>query len=164
MKLSTVKKICVTYIVNHFLAGTYAFSLKRRLLKSIGYEIGENSKIVGPIYNTGKLVIGSNTWIGRNFTVEGNGRVHIGDNCDIAPEVAFQTGGHLLGNENRRAGKGVAYNIEVGNGTWMGARSTVVGNTKIGTGCFVTACACVAEDIENNNMVGGVPAKVIRKL
>lgn len=40
-------------MVNHVLAGTRFFPAKRNLLRSIGYEIGENTKIVGPIHNTG---------------------------------------------------------------------------------------------------------------
>ena len=73
MKLKTIKKRIVIYLVNHTLAGTRFFSEKRNLLRSIGYEIGENTKIVGPIYNTGTLRIGANCWIGCNLTVHGNG-------------------------------------------------------------------------------------------
>ena len=94
MKLKTIKNRIVIYLVNHTLAGTRFFSEKRNLLRSIGYEIGENTKIVGPIHNTGTLRIGANCWIGCNLTVHGNGTVTIGDNCDIAPDVTFLTGGH----------------------------------------------------------------------
>ena len=45
MKLKTIKKRIVIYLVNHTLAGTRFFSEKRNLLRSIGYEIGENTKI-----------------------------------------------------------------------------------------------------------------------
>lgn len=103
-------------MVNHVLTGTRFFPAKRNLLRSIGYEIGENTKIVGPIHNTGTLRIGANCWIGCNLTVHGNGIVTIGDNCDIAPDVTFLTGGHQMGDHNRRAGKGESYHITVGSG------------------------------------------------
>ena len=164
MRLSTLKQKMVIYIVNHFLSGTYAFELKRNLLNSIGYTIGINTKIVGPIYNTATLKVGENTWIGRNFTVEGNGRVTIGNNCDIAPSVSFQTGGHEIGLAERRAGIGRIFNIEIEDVTWIGACSTILGNTTVGKSCFITSCACVTHDIPANSMAGGVPAKVIRKL
>ena len=48
MKLRTIRKRIVIFIVNHVLNGTRFFAAKRRLLRSIGYEIGENTKIVGP--------------------------------------------------------------------------------------------------------------------
>lgn len=151
-------------MVNHFLTGTKFFALKRKLLCSIGYEIGENTKIVGPIMNTGHISVGRNCWVGRNLTVHGNGSVIIGDNCDIAPDVMFLTGGHQIGNAERRAGAGETYQITVGSGVWIGARATILLNTVIGDGAAVAACACVTRDIPGNTLAGGVPARVIKEL
>ena len=164
MKLKTIKKRIVIYLVNHVLAGTRFFPAKRSLLRSIGYEIGENTKIVGPIYNTGTLRIGANCWIGCNLTVHGNGTVTIGDNCDIAPDVTFLTGGHQMGDHSRRAGKGESYHITVGSGVWIGGRVTLLLNTSIGDGSMIAACACVPKDVPADTMVAGVPAKVMKEL
>lgn len=152
--------------VNKHLVGTKEkhFEKKRRLLNSIGHDIGEGTKIVGPVYCTGKLVVGKSCWIGRNLTVNGNGTVTIGDNCDIAPDVAFQTGSHEIGTPERRAGKGYTRDVSVGNGCWLGAHSTVLGGVTVGNGCVVAACACVVSDVAENTLVGGVPAKEIRKI
>ena len=154
------------FIVNKLYVGTNPkhFEIKRRLLNSIGFEIGNGTKIVGPIECTGKLEIGDNCWIGKNMRINGNGNVTIGDNCDIAPEVTFQTGGHEIGDASRRAGKEIICSQRVGNGVWIGGRSTIVGNTTIGDSCVIAACACVVHDVEANMLVGGVPAKVIRRL
>lgn len=159
-----VKRVTVHILVNRLLTGVKHFEIKRRLLNSIGYEIGENTKIVGPIECYAKLRIGKNCWIGKNLIVNGNGTLCIGDNCDIAPEVTFLTGGHKIGNASRRAGMGESYTISVGNGVWIGARSTILNNTVIGDGVMIAACACVTCNVENNLMVGGVPACVIRSL
>lgn len=164
MKLRTVKKICVMFCVNHIFAGTWAFDTKRKLLRSIGYEIGEGTRIVGPMFCTGTLRIGNDCWIGRDFTVNGNGTVVIGNNCDVAPSVMFLTGGHEIGTEHRRAGKGQTYTIQIQDGTWIGARSTVVKNVTVGRGCVIAACACVISNIPDNALAGGVPAKLIREL
>ena len=110
------------------------------------------------------MKVGNNSWVGKNLTINGNGVVIIGDNCDIAPEVTFLTGGHQIGTADRRAGKGETYTIEVGDGTWIGARSTISGNIKIGKSCVVAACACVTQDLADSRLVGGVPAKEIRVL
>ncbi len=156
----------VNYCVNKRFAGTKSkhFEKKRALLNSLGHDIGEGTKIVGPVFCTGRLVIGKNCWVGKNLFVNGNGTVIIGDNCDIAPEVAFQTGGHEIGDSTRRAGKGFTKDIEVEDGCWIGARSTVLGGVKIKKGSVVAACACVTKNVEENTVVGGVPAKEIRKL
>lgn len=164
LKLATVKRIVVVYLVNHIYVGTRCFETKRRLLNSIGYEIGEGTRVVGPVFCTGHVKIGKNCWIGRGFTVHGNGAVTVGDNCDIAPEVVFLTGGHEIGNSSRRAGSGEIYDIEVGSGTWIGARTTIGRSVTVGSGCVIAACACLMKNVENNKFVGGVPAREIRTL
>ena len=154
------------FLVNKVYAGTKPknFEKKRRALLVLGYEVGEGTKIVGPIFCYGKLKIGENCWIGKNFTVNGNGMVVIADNCDIGPEVTFQTGGHTIGNELRRAGEGKIFNQSVGEGTWIGGRATICNETKIGKGCVIAGCACVCNNVEDNTLVGGVPARLIRRL
>lgn len=164
LHLRGIKRRVYLYLVNHVYVGTRKFEKKRKLLNSIGFFIGENTKIVGPIECSGNLIVGKNCWIGKNFKVNGNGTVKIGDNCDIAPEVTFQTGGHIIGESKRRAGKGVNFSQSVGDGTWIGGRTTVIGNSNIGAGCVIAGCACVNRDVEDNSLVGGVPAKLIRKL
>ena len=134
------------------------------MLNSIGFDIGEGTKVVGPIDCTGTLKVGKNCWIGKNLSIHGNGSVVIGDNCDIAPDVTFLTGGHAIGSAERRAGQGETYRITVGNGTWIGARTTILGKTAVGNSCVVAACACVHKDVLSHSLVGGVPAKEIRKL
>lgn len=164
LHLYGIKKRIYLFIVNKVYVGTKNFEKKRKLLNSIGYEIGVNTKIVGPIECYGKLIIGENCWIGKNLKVNGNGTVTIGDNCDIAPEVTFQTGGHLIGSFERRAGEGRIYNQSVGNGTWIGGRTTILNETHIGNSCVVAGCACVIKNVADNTVVGGVPAKEIRSL
>lgn len=155
------------YRVNVLLAGTKAknFKKKRRLLNQLdNFDIGEGTKIVGPIEVLGHLKVGKDTWIGKNLRVNGNGTVTIGDNCDLGPEVTFQTGGHEIGDATRRAGAGTVMHQTVGNGTWIGGRSTILNNVTIGDSCVVTGCACVTKDVAPNTLVGGVPAKLIREL
>lgn len=163
MKLKSIKKRIVMYMVNHVLSGTRFFTAKRNLLRSIGYEIGENTKVVGPIHNTGTLRIGANCWIGCDFTIHGNGTVEIGDNCDIAPDVTFLTGGHKVGDHSRRAGMGETYHISIGNGVWIGARTTFLRDTNVGNGSIIAACACVSKDVPTDTLAAGVPAKVIKE-
>lgn len=154
----------VTYLVNHVFAGTKHFERKRKLLNSIGHRIGEGTKVVGPVEMTGMLTRGKNCWIGKNFKVNGNGTVIIGDNCDIGPEVTFQTGGHLIGEPSRRAGEGCIFHQQIGNGCWVGGGSMFFNDTKVGNSCVVAGGAVVVKDVEANSLVGGVPAKLIREL
>lgn len=154
------------FLVNKVYVGVNQkkFEKKRKLLNKIGYSVGEGTKIVGPIFCTGKLIVGKNCWLGKNLTINGNGAVKIGDNCDIAPEVTFQTGTHEIGDCERRAGEGYNLDIDVGSGTWIGVRATILPGVKIGDSCIVAACACVNKSVDSNKLVGGVPAKNIKDL
>lgn len=155
------------FLVNHILAGDSKdrlFEPKRKLLNAIGFEIGEGTKVVGPIECVGKLKVGKNCWIGKNLKINGIGTVIIGDNCDIGPEVTFQTGGHHIGDRTRRAGEGRVFNQSVGSGTWIGGRSTILNSVQIGSGCVIAGCSCVLHDVEDDTLVAGIPAKLIRRL
>lgn len=164
--IKRIRNKTVLFLVNKVFAGTAPryFEIKRCLLNLIGFELGSGTKVVGPIECTGKLKVGNNCWIGKNLRINGNGRVEIGDNCDIAPEVTFQTGGHEIGDSSKRAGKGITCSQCVGDGVWIGGRATIVGNITIGNGSVIAGCACVIKSVAENTLVGGVPARVIRIL
>lgn len=53
--------------------------------------------------------------------------------------------------------------IQIGNDVWIGARVTLLGGVKIGDGAIVAAGAVVTKNVEPYTIVGGVPAKLIRK-
>ena len=154
------------YCINKRYCGTVPkyFDKKLKAMRVLGYKVGDNTKVVGPIDVTGKLTIGNNCWIGKDFCVHGNGHVVIEDNCDIAPLVLFNTGGHKIGDKNRRAGEGVINNITVGRGTWIGTHVTIVNNISIGKGNVIAAGSVVISDTEDNVLVAGVPARVKRNL
>lgn len=167
MKSALTKRLSL--VAFNLFSGTFSRwkwiqKVKKWLLKCAGIHIGANTTVVGPIECTGTLTVGDNTWIGKNFKVNGNGQVTIGSNVDIGPEVTFQTGTHEIGTGVRRAGKGYNCAQSVGNGTWIGCRVTVINETAIGESCIIAAGAVVTKNIESNTMVGGMPAKTIKTL
>ncbi len=164
MKMKTVKHMLVMFVVNHLCDGAYLFEVKRKLLNAIGYSLGEGTKVVGPIYCTAELKTGSDCWLGRNFTIHGNGSVQIGDNCDIAPDVTLLTGRHARDDQEPGEGKGRTDSIFVGEGCWIGAGATLSRNVTIGKGSMVLAAACVMKNMPENTLIGGVPARIVRKL
>jgi acetyltransferase-like isoleucine patch superfamily enzyme len=54
--------------------------------------------------------------------------------------------------------------IHIGKNVWIGANATVLAVVTIGDGAVVAAGAVVTKDVETNTVVGGVPAKVIKKI
>lgn len=128
----------------------------------MGARVAGGSRVVG----RGCLTIGADTWVGPYglFFTHPDAPITIGARCDIAPEVSFITGTHESGDSLRRAGADVARPIRIGDGCWLGTRVTVLAGVSIGDGAIVAAGAVVAGDVESNTLVGGVPARLIRKL
>lgn len=54
-------------------------------------------------------------------------------------------------------------NVEIGNDVWIGANVLIADGVKIGDGAIVAAGAVVTKDVEPYAIVGGVPAKFIKK-
>ena len=54
--------------------------------------------------------------------------------------------------------------IHIGKNVWIGANATVLAGVNIGDGAVVAAGAVVTKDVEPNTIVGGVPAKLLKKI
>jgi acetyltransferase-like isoleucine patch superfamily enzyme len=55
------------------------------------------------------------------------------------------------------------YSILIGNDVWIGANVTILDGVSIGDGAIVASNALVIKDIEPYTIVGGIPAKAIKK-
>lgn len=164
--IKKIFRIVALFIINTFLSTTRFFSLKRFLLNISGIKIGKDTKVVGPIHigSVAQVVIGKDCWIGSGFKVYGNGVVVIGNKCDLGPDVAFVTGSHEIGPEERRAGAGISFSLSVESGCWIGARVTIVGNTTVGRSSIIGAASLVNKDIASNVIAFGSPAKEFKNL
>jgi acetyltransferase-like isoleucine patch superfamily enzyme len=113
------------------------------------------------------------------------GTVRIGDRCSINSFcVLYGTGGLRIGNMVRIAAHTVivaamhrferidlpiceqgsqARGIEIGDDVWIGTGARILDNVRIGTGAVIAAGAVVVRDVEPYTVVGGVPARLIRK-
>ena len=55
------------------------------------------------------------------------------------------------------------YSCIIGNDVWIGENVTIIAGVRIGDGAMIAAGAVVTKDVEPYTIVGGVPAKPIRK-
>ena len=109
------------------------------------------------------LSIGIECQINENIFIQG---AKIGDHVMIAPNAAILTSTH---NFNRTdipmIHQGAEKNLipEIGDDVWIGRNVIVLPGVKIGKGSIVAAGAVVTKDVEEYSIMGGVPAKLIRK-
>jgi len=162
-RLATHSRDLAFAIVNSAL---FPRRLRARAWSALGHVVHPTA-LLDPCTFVGGLTgleIGAHTYINRNCFIDLSAPVIIGDGCVISLEVALITSSHEISNATRRAGAVTARSIEVGNGTWIGARATVLPGVTIGSGCIVAAGAVVVRDCEPNGVYAGVPARRIRDL
>jgi acetyltransferase-like isoleucine patch superfamily enzyme len=144
--------------------------LRTAIYRLAGVQIGPHSLILGRIGFTGfgpigrRLSIGSNTIINGDCFADLNAEVHIGNWVSIGHHVTFITAAHDLGPAACRAGRLRPDAIVVGDGSWIGARSTILPGVTIGASSVVAAGSVVSGSVPPNRVVGGNPARPLKSL
>lgn len=119
-------------------------------------HIGNNVGISGAtIYARKGIVIGENTCIGGNAKILDN---------DFHP-IEVETRNRLLHDANGGESDLIpARAIKIGKNCFIGCNSIILKGTVLGDGCVVGAGAVVCGKFEDNCVIAGNPARVIRKL
>ena len=119
-------------------------------------HIGNSVGISGAtIYARKGISIGDNTAIGGNVKILDN---------DFHPLDWETRNQYLLDPNGGDADVVSAREIKIGKNCFIGCNSIILKGTELGDGCVVGAGAVVAGKFENNCVIAGNPAKVIRKL
>jgi acetyltransferase-like isoleucine patch superfamily enzyme len=137
----------------------------RNLLSQItGSEIDESVNIFTPLYiNYGKHTkIGKNVFINFDCVFLDLGGIIIDDGVLIAPKVSLLSESHPIEPENRHAL--VPKAIHIKRNAWIGAGATILQGVTIGENSVVAAGSVVSKDVPDNVVVGGTPAKIIKKI
>ena len=137
----------------------------RGLLSELfGYTVPETLRVFPPFYSDfGKNIhVGEYVFINACCHFQDHGGVTLGDGCQIGHNVVFATLNHGLQPEER----GITYPapIVLGKNVWVGSNSTILQGVTIGDNAVIAAGAVVTKDVEPGTIVGGVPARFIKKL
>lgn len=115
-------------------------------------SIGKNAVIMmGAVINIGAM-IGEGTMIDMNAVVGGRGI--IGRNCHIG------AGAVIAGVIEPPSAKPVVIEDDV----LVGANAVILEGVRVGRGSVVAAGAVVIEDVPENVVVAGIPARIIKKI
>lgn len=105
-------------------------------------KVSTNNNIF--ICSSGSIIIGSNSCIGQGVTIMDF------DAHGIKPE--------------KRNEIGEIGTIEIGENVWVGNNVIILKNSKIGNNSIIAAGAVVNGLFPENVIIGGVPAKIIKKI
>lgn len=129
-----------------------------------GQPVDESFGLFPPFHtDCGKNIhIGRNVFINMGCKFQDQGGIYIGDGALIGHNVVLATLNHAKSPKDRSSM--IPAPIRIGKQVWIGANATILPGVTIGDGAIVAAGAVVAQDVPENTIVGGVPAKIIRHL
>ncbi len=113
------------------------------------------------VRNGGYLEIGSNSRI-NGCHISASDKIIIGRNVRISQYVLIMDNDFHQVNDH--FADGVKKPIIIEDDVWIAAKATILKGVTIGRGSVIAAGAVVTKDVEPFTLVGGVPAKAIRKI
>jgi len=111
-----------------------------------------------------QVSLGDRVFININCTMLDGGKVNIGDDCLIGPNVQLLTVGHDIDATLRLEKHNYADDIIIGQNVWLGAGVIVLAGVSIGDNSVVGAGSVVCKNVDANSVYAGNPAKKIKSL
>jgi acetyltransferase-like isoleucine patch superfamily enzyme len=122
-------------------------------------HVGEFTLIAA---NRGRVLIGSDSWLGPHCAVHGNGGVTVGDNVMIASHCAINTVSHHSDRRDIPMSRQGIYcdPVVIEDDVWIGVGAIILQGVRIGRGSIVAAGALVNRDLPPGTVAMGVPARM----
>ena len=138
--------------------------LRKLFSQLTGREVDEKFGLFPPFYTDYgmNIKLGRQVFINAGCCFQDQGGIEIGDNVQIGHQTVLATLNHDLNPARRR--NMIPAPIKIGNNVWIGSHSTILAGVTIGDNAVVAAGAVVTKDVPANCVVGGVPAKIIKKI
>lgn len=116
------------------------------------------------VYDFANIYLGERFFCNVNSLFAGQGKIQIGDNAKIGPDVKFLTESVPLNPVLRNNGYRKVENIMIGHNVWIGGKVTIRGGVTIGNNVVVAAGAVVNQSFGDNVIIAGVPARVVKTI
>jgi acetyltransferase-like isoleucine patch superfamily enzyme len=111
-----------------------------------------------------KISIKNGTLINGGTHIIALKNIEIGENCLIAQDVNIRDNdGHMLSSQMGEAVNPGIERIQIGNHCWIGQRAMILKGVILQDNVIVGAGAVVSKSVGANNLVAGVPARVIKE-
>jgi len=136
-------------------------TIKRLLLICAGFKIGEKSYIHNAkFFHFGRLEVGNNSTINGGCYLDNRFKITIGNNVSIAHDTKIYTLGHDIDDKDFKA-KGAEVTIE--DYVCIFSNVLIMPGVKIGKGAVIFPGSIVTKNVNEYDVVGGNPAKFIKK-
>lgn len=139
------------------------FDAIKKIVKEL-FGKSENAFVNPPFYcDYGfHIEVGKNFFANYNCTILDVAKVTIGDNCQMAPNVAIYTAGHPVHPETRNSGYEYGKAVSIGDNVWIGGNTVICPGVHIGDNVVIGAGSVVTKDIPDMVIAAGNPCSVIR--
>lgn len=149
-------------------SGKVGLLIRYILIKNLAKKCGDNVSIHPNVYlfNVEHISFGDNVSIHPLCYLEGVGELSIGDNVSIAHNSSIMTTNHGWSDTSKPIKYNEQTNSEViiNSDVWVGCGCRILSGVEVGSRSIIAAGAVVVKNIEPNSIVGGIPAKVIKKI
>lgn len=144
---------------------TFFLRLRGWLIRPFLGKCGNDLRLARNVnfYNPSNLRIGNNVYIAFGCQIMANDVIEIADEVMFGPYVVVSAGNHTCRNGSFRYGIPLLAPIVIGHGAWVGTHVVVTAGSTIGPGALVAAGAVVTGEVLPNVIVGGIPARLIKK-
>ena len=115
------------------------------------------------LYNASRLSFGEDVYLAYGCWFMAGDQIVVGNGVMFGPYSVIVSSEHRRENRTFRHGVPAIAPIKIGNGCWLAAHVTVTAGVTLGNGCLVAAGAVVTHDVEPDTVVGGVPARKIKR-
>lgn len=135
---------------------------KRILLRMFGAKMGRNSQVYSSakVYYPANLVMGNNTCLAGGVDCYNVAPIILEDNVTVSQGAYLCAASHDISDEKNPL---ITAPIILKDQSWIGAKAFVGMGVTIGQGAVVGATASVYKDVEEWTVVGGNPAKFLKK-
>lgn len=144
--------------------------LRNQIIQLLFGSCGENARVNQPIWvDYGcNITLGANSLINMNCTLLDTGKITIGENTLIAPDVKIYTAVHLIEAGERiytdESGKTAIRTqtapVVIGNNVWIGGGAIILPGVTIGDNTVIGAGSVVTKSIPANAVACGNPCAV----